>query len=455
MSPRKVLDTSNLQRVLVATAVTASVLGLTGPVPLPAQEPEGGPIPVKEARALFAEAEAVSDGGEALWGVGLYGPMLFVDRASRAVVANRPDGEGRLEERDGLWVGVLPQDVGIANTGIDWAGERWTMLVWPLTPNRYARRVLMVHEMFHRIQPELGHVLSSGPNVHLDSRRGRTLLRMEWRALQEALGHRGAARRAAIRHALSFRAQRHAAFPGGIRDERALELNEGLAEYTGIRAAVPENARAGWTMRQLEDYEGRARAGSIVRSFAYASGPAYGLLLDDLDPNWRARVTPGTDLGELLKEAYDIRLQNADAIADAAWPLYGGPEVDAEETERHEEQLRVQAGFRQRFEVGPTLTIPWESEMRYGFNPNDVTPFGEVGTVYGYFELRGEFGVLQVPGAGALMVMEGGGPVRVVLPAPEAQSGSTITGPGYTLELSEGWGLAPGEGPDDRVVRRR
>lgn len=82
------------------------------------------------AREAFAQADrlAQEEAGR-LWGIRLGGPLLFVNRADRAVVANQPDLEGRLEERDGLWVGILPDDVGIANTAVEWAGRRWTMLM--------------------------------------------------------------------------------------------------------------------------------------------------------------------------------------------------------------------------------------------------------------------------------------------------------------------------------------
>lgn len=49
----------------------------------------------------------------------------------------------------------------------------------------------------------------------------------------------------ALRHvhaALLFRAARHAAFPGADPLEAALELNEGIAEYTGIRVAYDNAA---------------------------------------------------------------------------------------------------------------------------------------------------------------------------------------------------------------------
>ena len=88
----------------------------------------------------------------------------------------------------------------------------------------------------------------------------------------------------AIRDALAFAAKRHELFAGSQKTERALMLNEGLAEYTGVSIAAPDVASARWrAITRLAAPEGE----TFVRSFAYASGPAYGLLLDVRLPGWR------------------------------------------------------------------------------------------------------------------------------------------------------------------------
>jgi hypothetical protein len=43
-----------------------------------------------------------------------------------------------------------------------------------------------------------------------------------------------------------------------------------------------------------------------VRSFAYATGPAYGLLLDRYRPNWRTDLQTGKTLPELLQSALKL-----------------------------------------------------------------------------------------------------------------------------------------------------
>src|SRR5258707_897412 len=42
---------------------------------------------------------------------------------------------------------------------------------------------------------------------------------------------------------------------------------------------------------------------SFVGNFEAASGPAYGVLLDDLLPGWRRQVRGASDLGDLLASA--------------------------------------------------------------------------------------------------------------------------------------------------------
>ena len=95
-----------------------------------AAPPALSPIDLAQAKAAFAEAEAVSnkEGGR-LWGKKLYGSLFFVDPQTRAVVANEPDSEGVLHATNGVYVGTLPQEIIVSNAPIEWQGKRWTMLM--------------------------------------------------------------------------------------------------------------------------------------------------------------------------------------------------------------------------------------------------------------------------------------------------------------------------------------
>jgi hypothetical protein len=449
MGARRCLRTiSDYPRQLAWLA--AGMLGLGVTATAAAQQA----IDTELARAFFAEAEALGREGRPLWGIGLDGPMLFVDARTREAVANVADTLGVLREAAGVWVGVLPSEVGVANTAVDWAGRRWTMLVWPLPYGRLSRGRLMVHEMFHRVQPELGLAGADATNAHLDSEEGRLLLRLEWRALQLALADTGAARLRALSDAIWFRSRRQERFPAGAAEERALELNEGLAEYTGMRVALPANARAGWAAVQIENYDARASESAVGRSFAYATGPALGFLLDAADETWRTRVDGETDLSRLLAEAYGISADGERGLSER-WVPYGGERLAVEESGRSRAFAAREARMRARFVDGPTLTLPATEEMRYTFNPGEVVPYGEGGTVYLTTEVRDTWGLLKVTMGGALLIREGRRIARIIVPAPGEGEPDARRGDGWTLDLRDGWELVPGGRAGDFLVVKR
>ena len=247
--------------------------------------PLSSPIPFEAAKRVFDEARIASDEDDAkLWGVHLYGPLVFADPKTRTFI--RDNGTG----------GELPAGVIVANTATKIDGVLTTMISWPAISNGppTAQRRLAMHECFHRIQNDLGFPAGSPNNGHLDTVDGRYWLQLELRALTAALRATGDARTSAIGDAVAFRAARRAAFAGAEQTERALENNEGLAEYTGwaLRGTSPEESRFAFA-RPLERID---PATSFVRGFAYETGPAYGLLLDVLAPGWTRKYKATDDL---------------------------------------------------------------------------------------------------------------------------------------------------------------
>jgi hypothetical protein len=88
-------------------------------------------IPHGEAATAFLVAKEISDrDGGRLWGTPVCGPLMFGDARTNEVVANQADGEGQLQAIDGVWAGRLPRDRHVANTAIDWASVRWTLVMW-------------------------------------------------------------------------------------------------------------------------------------------------------------------------------------------------------------------------------------------------------------------------------------------------------------------------------------
>jgi hypothetical protein len=352
----------------------------------------------------------------------------------------------------------------IANTGVDWAGVRWTMVMWPLPENRRPRQQLMAHESFHRVQPQLGLTPLEASNNHLDGRIGRTWLQLEWRALTKALATKGTARRDAISDALYFRALRRKLIPSAAVNENHLEANEGVAEYTGVTlsARYPEEAAL---VASVILWQGPNRS-PFVRSFAYVSGPAYGVLLDESGIGWRKQLKPDSDLGALLASAYHVsyplaerggspkqNVSESERIARAR--KYDGDEIIAQEKEREVTQHKVIAEARARLIEHPVLVLPAGPDVNYSFDPDQVTAINDDESVFsGDVKVIDSWGVLSV-NSGALFVRENGHLVRVQVPAPANPAGPRVSGDGWQLELKPGWKLIPGQRPGDWTVGRQ
>jgi len=421
------------------------------------------------AASIFHEARVLSEkDGSSLWGIPLYGPMLLVDPSSWRVIANEPDSESFLRANGSVFVGDWPKDKSIANTAVEWSGKRWTMLMWPVSGNTYDRRALIAHELWHRVQDDIGLPSQGGPTMHLGSRDGRYWLQMEWRALAvglqtnisrsarkdtAALAARndewtGSMRFQGIHDALAFRSYRRSLFPDAAEAENALEMHEGLAQYTGfaLSGRSPHLNRES-AARELKRAESNA---TFVRSFAYASGPAYGLLLDQSKPDWRNGLSADTDLGVLLADAYGITLSD-DPAEDVglASSRYNGKELAVKEDLIEEEREAKLADMRKKFVTGPVLELPF-FKMKVQFDPGKILALDDIGNVYLSLRLVDEWGILTSTD-GALIMKDWS---MTVVPAPENIAGSVVKGVGYALELNEGWKIEPLEDKDGYAVRK-
>src|SRR5260370_12321918 len=394
------------------------------------------------AKQYFTEARAACerDAG-ALWHVSLCGPMLFADPKTRDVAANQADGQNKLTARDGVFVGKLPQSENIANTATEWAGVRWSEVVWQNIPEDAATRtILLMHESFHRIQKQLGIDPSNPSNAHLDTAAGRILIQLEWRALERALQADRAHRNQAIADALTLRAERRRRFPNAAAEENALERNEGLAEYTGMKLSG-ESLEA-WTQASIQALHSAAGRDTFVRSFAYVSGPAYGLLLDESAAGWRNSLAKDADLGRMLAESRSITLPNdLAATAEARARDYDGDSLRAAELAREAARQKRIAEYRTKLVGGPGLKIPFV-KMNVQFDPENLQPLEGWGRGLPNLRISDVWGVLTVTN-GALIVSNWS---SVCVPASDSDV--------WKLDVKPGWVEGPGARKGDRVIRR-
>jgi len=393
--------------------------------------PAAAQVNQEKAASYFKEAAALCEReGGRLWGVSLCGPMVFADAATKTIATNQPAPDAK-----------RPPALGFANAAMDWGGVRWSTFVWQIVPaDAHARARLMMHELYHRIQPQLGMLPPDGHNEHLDTIDGRYWLQLEWRALAKALAASGPARVAALRDALAFRAYRRKIIAGAEENERPLEINEGLAQYTGTVASSDSNADAvADAIQQLTDV---LKQTTFVRTFPYPLGAAYGLLLDAYSPGWTHRVKVIDDLGRLVMAAAKVE-PSSDAVAAAK--LYGGAELRAAEEKRDVEQKARVAELRKRFVEGPVLITPRARSS--SFTTSGMTPIPGEGIVYPSIRANDTWGSLEAKTA--LMATDGS---KLVVPAPPNTEGDVLHGDGWTLTLAPGWVVRPGPRPGDFQV---
>lgn len=408
-------------RTLVIAVAICSTLPLSGQVD-----------PVR-AEAYFKEAKTFCDrDGGRLWGISLCGPMVIADAATSTIATNQPAPEG-----------ARPRGLGFANATTQWGGARWTTLVWQIVSsfNEHSRGVLMMHELFHRVQPSLGLAPEDGQNSHLDTLEGRYWQLLEWRALARALGSSGTERTSALRDALAFRFARRQVFPAAAENEARGEIGEGLAHYTGIvtTSSSPQEA-ASSAILVLADY---AKRESLVRDFGYASGSAYGVLLDAWSPGWTRQVKGPEDLGERLRVAAGIAVTsiNSREAAEASALRYDSVSLRIAEEKRDAEQKAKVAELRRRFVDGPVLVLP---NAGGSFSSSGITPIPGAGTVFPDVHVNAAWGVLDA--AQALRSDDRG---NITVPAPANVEGSMLEGVGWTLRIAPGWVVRAGNRPGD------
>jgi hypothetical protein len=380
----------------------------------------------------LSEVQLTCSRHKTLWDIDLYGPILFVDPSTRKVFASEADGEGVLTGEDNIYSGSLPPEVNIANTSLQWRGKRWAMVKLPLPVNKNERLNLITHELFHRIQPELHFSLRQADNNHLDKKEGRIYLRLELEALAKAIGSESRSELAYhVSSALLFRRMRYEIFPGADSTENVLELNEGLAEYTGL--VLSERTHAEIQKYLIGEIEKFSRNKSFVRSFPYYTIPAYGYLLRVVKfKNWNSAINENVNLTDFFRDGFDIpSVDSWKQQVQSRASDYNIGKIISEENSREDSNNAVVIEYRKKFVERAHLTIPFV-KMNIAFDPGTLVALDDIGTVYPSTRITDVWGILTVTDGGALISSDW---KQVVISEPVTISDNLIKGNNWTLQF--------------------
>jgi len=385
-------------------------------------------------QTYFREIKDATAKGKSLWNMDLYGPMLLVNPETRDVFSNYPDSANILSPCKNIYCGHLPTTINIANTSVNWNGRRWAMIKLPLPADKFERLNLLAHELFHKAQPTLGFPLSNTDNNHLDKKEGRIYLRLELEALLKALNAPGTATtRQNIKDALAFRKYRYSLYPGADSTENAIELNEGLAEYSGfvLSGRNKEESKTHFET-SIRNFLSNP---TFIRSFPYELVPVYGYLLQSSDKHWNKKVTMKTRLLDFFTESFRLTEDNHsnNSVKDLL-PGYNGNAIIDEENRREVKNNELIAACKHKFIEQPHFDLSFEA-MSISFEYKNLLPLDNYGTVYPVIRVTDKWGILDVKN-GALMSPNWD---KITVSQPNSYDQKEITGDGWTLTLNDGY----------------
>jgi hypothetical protein len=393
----------------------------------------------EKASQYFRDVEEIckKDNGK-LWGKNLYGPLMFVDRVSRKIVANQPDKEGLLKLKDGVYTGLYPKELIINNSVVSF-GET-TFATAPLPPNEedgYRIKTRAIHGLLHSFQNESGIPPSFFNITSMDEKGARLWVKLEWKALRKAILSSGGDKQLAIRDALIFRNTSREFYSKYAKDETMFENYEGLATFTHI--LLLSNSNEDFLKRIIENLDRVYSFQSYARSYGSIHGALYATLLFDKGFDFRTVMSDTIDLCNKVKLLYNIKLP---AICrDVAGSLALNYDIDGIYKEEEKRMVEIRENIHKQvstFTEKPVVFLELESPY-FDFEPEDIHSLDTLGTLYNSMRISDNWGKLTVDKGGCL-VSNNLKYLRITSKGFK-EAKNRISGEGWHLILNNDWEL--------------
>ena len=376
---------------------------------------------------IFNEVNEILNRHSKFWDTKLYGPILLVNPTTREFISN--------QDTSTITKGILPDSVTIANTTVFWNSKQWVMITLPLPQNKLERNNLIIHELFHRMQHKIGfNKLNEANNQHLDTYQGRILLKLELEALKKALLNTSKdAVNKHLKNAFIFRLKRQKNDTVKMA-ENALEINEGIAEYTGMMLGRKNSNIEQHLIKNINNFYTNK---TFVRSFAYQTIPVYGYLLSKTTPYWHKQIKHNTVLTDYFLKAFNIPSSyNIDYIEIAQQNDYNYTSIISDERKREQQKIALKKAYIKKFTQDTTLQIGLKN-MNISFDPRNISPLDKLGTVYPNLKISDNWGILTVKNSALISVNWD----SITVSKPNYKSDSILKGDGWKLVLKPNWSL--------------
>jgi hypothetical protein len=370
-----------------------------------------------------------------LWGRNLYGPMMFVDRPTKKIFANKPDAEGTLKLKDGIYTGTFPKEIVLDNAGVVLGGTLFGTAPLPSTEDTFRITTRAVHGLFHAFRKNSGIKPSATYIRTMDEKNSRLWLKLEWRALRNAINSDEEYREQSVRDALVFRGARREQYLDEISGENNFECWEGLTTFT--YTLLCSNSKEEVRKNLLDMLDRTYKFQSYSRSYGFIHGALYAWLAYQKGFDFRTINNDSADLAGVVKKLYNIQLPSI--CRDVAGSLALGYDVESIYKEEEQRLADIKEGIHKQisaFTEKPVVYLELESPY-FDFEPEEIRSLDTLGTIYNSIRVSDNWGKLTVEKGGCLVSYN---LKSMRVPAKNfVEAKNHISGDGWHLILNDDW----------------
>lgn len=332
------------------------------------------------------------------------------------------------------------------NTNQQFEGEKWAIVQnYDITPSDSCQT--SIHELFHLFHSKQ---INIAGNIveYLDEYKAKILLRSEFEALRNCIKslqtNNETAAKQFLNDAIYFRTKREKEYKSQNHYALELETLEGLASYTGYKLSAYKDL---YRMAILE-LNGREKPTGLNRSFAYATGLAYGLIFDHFQVKWRTDLKHIYSYRDIYNQQKSFK-KAVDSKSENIKQRNNYYTIEREEIKRKLINDSIRQFYNNLFIKQPVLVVQRDtSDKTYfmSFDMNSTFTLGKEGIVYseisssstnplvfGNFKTTGE---TQIGKTGILITSNFG---KLTFSKPLKIQDNIITGENYVIELNKGW----------------
>jgi len=412
-------------------------------------EPDNSYLSSEKALNYFSKVEEACnrDGGK-LWGVNLYGPIMFVDRNSRKITANQPDNEGLLKLRDGVYTGSYPREMLINNIAVDFGGKLFALVPLPFDEDEFRIITRSIHSLFHRFHKLNAYATSPFNTPNMDEKNARLWLKLEWNALRKAIVAEESEKEQLIRDALIFSGSKRELYPRFADDEIRFENFEGLTTFTYLLLGT--SGEEEFYMRLFEQLNRTYSMSSFSRWYGNIHGALYATLLYQKGYDFRQIKSDTIDITELVKNEFNITLP--ELCRDVAGSIALNYDIETIQMEEQQRLETIRENIRKQtstFIEKPVVYLELESPY-FDFEPEDVHPMDTLGILYDKMRVSDNWGKLTVDKGGCLVSSN----LKFLRITSKGfrQDRNRVEGEGWQILLNDQWQLVKVE--DNYLIRR-